>query len=133
MKTSEDTGAMGVAIVLLGTICTLILILAASYGLIALVTWAIFSCFGWPWSWQMALGIWLLTMFLKWMHLKPIEEAAEIFGAWQEGDREKTLDECADAIQAIANLCQALGQYDMTPYMVRCRERNEARGRIYGV
>lgn len=65
--------------------------------------------------------------------LKPIEEAAEIFGAWQEGDREKTLDECADAIQAIANLCQALGQYDMTPYMVRCRERNEARGRIYGV
>ena len=65
--------------------------------------------------------------------LKPLEESAEIFGAWQEGDREKTLNECADAIQAIGNLCQALGQYDMTPYMVRCRERNEDRGRLYGV
>lgn len=65
--------------------------------------------------------------------VKILEEAAEIFGAWQEGDREKTLNECADVIQAVANLCQALGQYDMTPYMVRCRERNEARGRIYGV
>ena len=65
--------------------------------------------------------------------LKPLEEAAEIFGAWQEGDREKTLNECADVIQAVANLCQALGQYDMTPYMQRCRECNESRGRIYGV
>ena len=36
MKTSEDTGAMGVAIVLLGTLCTLVLILGASYGLILL-------------------------------------------------------------------------------------------------
>ena len=65
--------------------------------------------------------------------LKPLEESAEILGAWQLQDRMKTLDECADVIQAVANLCKALGQYDMTPYMQRCRERNEARGRIYGV
>lgn len=65
--------------------------------------------------------------------VKILEEAGEVLGAWQLQDRMKTLDECADVIQAVANLCQALGQYDMTPYMVRCRERNEARGRIYDV
>lgn len=68
MKTSKGTTAMGAAIILLGTICTLILILGVSYGLIALATWAIFSCFGWAWSWQLALGIWLLAIFLRWMH-----------------------------------------------------------------
>lgn len=63
--------------------------------------------------------------------LKPLEEAAEVFGAWQlmegiedTGVREKRrlllLDECADVIQATLNLVAALG----------CEDRNRERGRI---
>ena len=67
-KTDTESTILGAGIIMFGTIVMLALILAVSYGLIALATWAIFSCFGWGWSWQMALGIWFLAIFLRWMH-----------------------------------------------------------------
>ena len=81
--------------------------------------------------------------------LKPLEEAAEAFGAWQLYDkqcvedeamgvrslkaddlRDALLDECADVIQATCNLAASLGVRDMTDRMRECRLRNERRGRL---
>ena len=75
--------------------------------------------------------------------LKPLEEAAEIFGAWQiwdglrelsslvgEWERDYMLNECADVIQAALNLVAALGVDDFRPYMKACERRNRERGRI---
>lgn len=84
--------------------------------------------------------------------LKPLEEAAEVFGAWQEmerehakclaygnessgdGDavawREVVLDECADVIQVTLNLVAALGVEDFRPWMDACEKRNRERGRV---
>lgn len=78
--------------------------------------------------------------------LKPLEEAAEVFGAWQQlrevragRDRyrwandpeplKNLLDEIADTIHACCNLAHALGCEDLTPYMAACEERNRKRGR----
>lgn len=71
--------------------------------------------------------------------LKVLEEAAEVFGAWQVYDSDDathigynasvTLDEIADTIQASCNLAAALGVTDLTPYLARCEERNRERGR----
>lgn len=84
--------------------------------------------------------------------VKVLEEAAEVFGAWQEfighlaqdADSGRTdlsvftelsmsilLDEIADTITACCNLASALGVTDLTPYLARCEERNRRRGR-YG-
>ena len=75
--------------------------------------------------------------------LKPLEEAAEVFGAWQLmrdtaeaglNPRHETvylMDEIADTIQASCNLAAALGVTDLTLYLARCEERNRRRGR-YG-
>lgn len=84
--------------------------------------------------------------------LKVLEEAAEVFGAWQDMERERAkclsygnessgdgdanamreclLDECADVIQATCNLIAALGVYDFTEYMRDCEDRNRKRGRL---
>lgn len=82
--------------------------------------------------------------------LKPLEEAAEVFGAWQEWDefhgmraafdgpsaqiaaamKDEVVDECCDTISAVCNLLAALGVHDLTEPMRRCRERNARRGRI---
>lgn len=84
--------------------------------------------------------------------LKPLEEAAEVFGAWQEWDKyhrmypvfdypkaqaskamkEHILNECADVIQEVCNLVSSLGIDDLTPYMQACEQRNRERGRISG-
>lgn len=72
--------------------------------------------------------------------LKVLEEAAEVFGAWQVFDdyeppsffAEAVLDECADVIQATCNLVAAIGVTDLAPYMEECRTRNEERGRFDG-
>lgn len=72
--------------------------------------------------------------------LKVLEEAAEVFGAWQEADDygfadflvEPVLDECADVIQATCNLIAALGTTSFVSWMDDCRERNEERGRFDG-
>lgn len=74
--------------------------------------------------------------------LKVLEEAAEVFGAWQLWDDldpgEKRdgfnvvclMSECADVIQATCNLVAACGVTDFTAFMEACRRRNVERGRM---
>lgn len=78
--------------------------------------------------------------------LKPLEEAAEVFGAWQELDnmrpttfkqdwvdmRDDLIDECMDTVQAIANLLAAIGatQGEVDDAIKRMDERNEYRCRL---
>ena len=87
--------------------------------------------------------------------LKPLEEAAEVFAAWQAWDywrardveerypdidlastleiyRKPIVDECADVIQATCNLLSALGVTDLTDAMAACERRNRERGRYGG-
>lgn len=68
--------------------------------------------------------------------LKVVEEAAEVFSAWEswqtvedEGVRDMLLGEIADTITACCNLAAAFGVDDLTPYLARCEERNRERGR----
>ena len=78
--------------------------------------------------------------------LKILEESAEVFSAYEsyagavivEGresvascaSRTALVSECADVIQAVSNLLDALGVHDMTNAMERCRQRNHDRGRM---
>ena len=69
--------------------------------------------------------------------LKVIEEAAEVFSAWEDWSHTHDpelppplVDECADVIEATCNLLAALGVDDMTDAMRTCEERNRARGRL---
>ena len=67
--------------------------------------------------------------------MKVVEEAAEVFGAWQTwvdggwcaGDRRALIGECADVIQATCNLLNALGVVDMEQHMEECRARYAAK------
>lgn len=76
--------------------------------------------------------------------LKPLEEAAEVFGAWQKRNVQYTskkmykvfsdelIDECMDTVQAIANLLAAVGatQGKVDAAIKRMDERNWDRGRL---
>lgn len=78
--------------------------------------------------------------------LKPLEEAAEVFGAWQLHDgirqsqimtarrayRDDLIDECLDTVQAIVNLLAAVGatQGEVDAAIRRMDERNCERGRL---
>lgn len=64
--------------------------------------------------------------------LKPLEEAAEVFGAWQLNSDAYVLNECMDVVQAVVNLLAALGftQEDVDAAIERCNERNRERGRL---
>lgn len=74
--------------------------------------------------------------------LKVLEEAAEVFGAWQlwddldqdeKGDGFNVIclmNECADVIQATCNLLAAYKITDFTGFVEACRERNVERGRM---
>lgn len=74
--------------------------------------------------------------------LKVLEEAAEVFGAWQlwddldQGEKDDgfnvicLMNECADVIQATCNLLAAYEVKDFTGFMETCRERNVERGRM---
>lgn len=75
--------------------------------------------------------------------LKPLEEAAEVFGAWQEFDgmrdvparrgmRGDLIDECMDTVQATANMLAAIGatQGEVDAAIRRLDERNGDRGRL---
>lgn len=78
--------------------------------------------------------------------LKPLEEAAEVYGAWQQRDdyrdcriaafcdelRRDLIDECVDVVQAVVNLLDAEGftQEDVDAAIERCNERNRERGRL---
>lgn len=69
--------------------------------------------------------------------LKPLEEAAELFAAWQDWDEdgheayqlEAIVSECADVVQAACNLMASLGVTDLGPAMRLCERRNRERGR----
>lgn len=73
--------------------------------------------------------------------LKPLEEAAEVFGAWQEFDgmrdvparrdmRDDLIDGCTGTVQAIADLLAAVGatQGEVDAAIKRMDERNGTRG-----
>lgn len=78
--------------------------------------------------------------------LKPLEEAAEVYGAWQHCDdyrdcriaafcdelRRDLIDECMDVVQAVVSLLDAEGftQEDVDAAIERCNERNRERGRL---
>ena len=78
--------------------------------------------------------------------LKPLEEAAEVYGAWQLHDgvrqsqimaarrayRQDLIDECMDVVQAVVNLLDANGftQEDVDAAIGRCNARNWERGRL---
>ena len=74
--------------------------------------------------------------------LKVLEEAAEVFGAWQlledvdpYADEDTfgavpLMNECADVIQATCNLLAAYGVVDFTDFMEAFRRRNVERGRM---
>lgn len=78
--------------------------------------------------------------------LKPLEKAAEVFGAWRELDsmrcspffsawrdmREDLIDECMATAQAVANLLAAVGatQGEVDAAIKRMDERNCERGRL---
>lgn len=75
--------------------------------------------------------------------LKPLEEAAEVYGAWQDCDdmrlspimtarrvyRQNLIDECMDVVQAVVSLLDAEGftQEDVDAAIARCNERNRER------
>lgn len=81
--------------------------------------------------------------------VKVLEEAAEVFGAWQEWDKYhkqracfdlpkaqaaaamklNILAEIADVMQACANLAASLNVYSLERLIDECEERNERRGR----
>lgn len=70
--------------------------------------------------------------------LKPLEDAAEVFGAWQEMDRDQrkmrrsdVIYECCDTIQAVANALASLDvtQDEVDQTFARVHEHNEERGR----
>ena len=73
--------------------------------------------------------------------MKVLEEAAEVFGAWQyrelsaeHGMTTKWADddiaaELADCVTACANLAAALGVYDLARAVKEAEVRNEERGR----
>lgn len=77
--------------------------------------------------------------------LKPLEEAAEAFGAWQKCDtmrhthvamyeavREELIDECMDTVQEIVNLLAAVGatQGEVDAAIRRMDVRNDWCGRF---
>lgn len=74
--------------------------------------------------------------------LKVLEEASEVYSAWQneypdaevKGEcAQAVMEECADVIQATANLAKAMGCDDMRLDMMDCEDRNRRRGRITGL
>ncbi len=67
--------------------------------------------------------------------LKPLEEAAEVYAAWQDCEWldssdaiDSLADEIADCIQACCNLA-TMYDIDLQDAMKRCEERNRYRGR----
>lgn len=75
--------------------------------------------------------------------LKVLEEASEVYNAWQVWDecrddeakaecRQSLMEECADVVQATVNLVKACGCDDMRLHLMDCEDRNRKRGRITG-
>lgn len=90
-----------------------------------------------------------LTARDKRQALKPLEEAAEVFNAWQfyqrhcvavnmperpaAGYKHQIVYECADVVQAVVNLLAAydIGEEEFARAMEECRANNIRRGREY--
>lgn len=79
----------------------------------------------------------------KELALKVLEEASEVYNAWQAWNEypgaevkgecaQAVMEECANVIQATANLAKAMGCDDMRLDMMDCEDRNRKRGRITG-
>lgn len=75
--------------------------------------------------------------------LKVLEEASEAYNAWQawyecrdaeakDWRGQSLMEECADVVQATANLVKACGCADMRLHLMDCEDRNRKRGRITG-
>lgn len=65
--------------------------------------------------------------------LKQLEEAVEVFGAWQDcDDMHDLIDGCLDTVQATVNLLAAVGatQGEVDAAIRRMDERNCERGRL---
>lgn len=71
--------------------------------------------------------------------MKVLEEAAEVFGAWQKLDKDTFSDpsdliaELCDVIQACCNMAIATGCDDLRLALWDCEDRNRKRGRITGM
>lgn len=69
--------------------------------------------------------------------VKVLEEAAELFGVVDTHggliDDAAMRQECSDVIQAVCNLLASFGYawLDFEQDMLKCRNRNENRGRVY--
>lgn len=74
----------------------------------------------------------------KELALKVLEEASEVYNAWQAWNEypdaevkgecaQAVMEECADVIQATANLAKAMGCDDMRLDMMDCEDRNRRR------
>ena len=71
--------------------------------------------------------------------MKVLEEAAEVFGAWQKRekvcgiDADDLIGELCDVIQACCNMAAAVGCDDLRLALWDCEDRNRKRGRITGM
>lgn len=71
--------------------------------------------------------------------MKVLEEAAEVFGAWQKREKvcginaDDLISELCDVIQACCNMAAAVGCDDMRLALWDCEDRNRKRGRITGM
>ena len=68
--------------------------------------------------------------------MKPLEESAEVYAAWQAWwahphayEHDRLLEEGADAITALANLAASLGEEDLGGYVAAVERKNGKRGR----
>lgn len=71
--------------------------------------------------------------------MKVLEEAAEVFGAWQKRekvcgvDADDLIGRLCDVIQACCNMAAAVGCDDLRLALLDCEDRNRKRGRITGM
>ena len=71
--------------------------------------------------------------------MKVLEEAAEVFGAWQKRekvcgvDADDLIGELCDVIQECCNMAAAVGCDDLRLALWDCEDRNRKRGRITGM
>lgn len=71
--------------------------------------------------------------------MKVLEEAAEVFAAWQKRekvcgiDADDLIGELCDVIQACCNMAAAVGCDDLRLALWDCEDRNRKRGRITGI
>lgn len=63
--------------------------------------------------------------------LKVFEEMLEVYSAWESGNKDFIVRECADVIQALCNFLASIGVKDMTYDLEECKRRNIMRGRKY--